>query len=248
MLPDASSADSTDASARPASMLGEGLACRLEVPRALGIATLQVSTDFAVGQAELVGHRQLRCRRDRLAPRAHRLRGVPLEPGTPAIEGRVPRAREREDAGEGAQPAERLPRTGIDVARPLSGLPQVEVDLRRAGISEERPEIRGSLPRGEAHRLLGRCDGRLSLATALVDDRQHALRLHVQLVGQLGLVAPDLPQKRHRASGRLGLAEVPSAVRAHDEGLGLEASVVPGTGDPISSPESSAASRRLPWR
>ena len=67
----------------------------------------------------------------------------------------------------------------------------------------------------------------LSLAATLVDDRQHALRLHVQLVGQLGLVAPDLTQERHRASGRLGLAQLPCAVRVTGEALRLVASVGP---------------------
>ena len=91
-----------------------------------------------------------------------------------AIEHRVPRPCERKDGGEAAHPTERNGGTRRRFSRCLARLPQVEADLGRTAVAEERPEVGRSLVRAQAQRLLSCRDGRLPLAPAQVDHGDHA--------------------------------------------------------------------------
>ena len=143
-----------------------------------------------------------------------------------AIEHRVPRPCERKDGGEAAHPTERNGGTRRRFSRCLARLPQVEVDLGRTAVAEERPEVGRSLVRAQAQR---------SSAAAMAGCRSPRPRLITAITPE------DLAWSSSGSSGssfrsRAGAAghaassacrDAMRAVRLDDEAIGLEATVAP---------------------
>ena len=77
------------------------------------------------------------------------------------------------------------------IAKGLVALPRFEVDLGRRHVADEGAGIRRSVP-GQAHGLFAGRARLRPIPAAEVDEREQALGLDAQLIGQVGLVRNDL--------------------------------------------------------
>src|SRR5205823_3748190 len=126
----------------------------------------------------------LRAGRQRAAPQAQGASSATREPRTASLEDRPARTSHGKYAGEALHARDRLRRTPGLIAEGLVALPRIEVDLGGRRVADEGAGIGRSVT-CQAHRFVAGGASLRPIAAADVDEREQALRLDAQLVGQV---------------------------------------------------------------